>query len=67
MNTIYLNKYLKKRSIHNIAKPHKEIKNKKFDYFIIIPCYNEFDYIFETLKSDPISATLSFRFNQSMS
>jgi len=51
MNNVYLNKYIKKRSIHHFGKPHKNIKNKKFNFFIVIPCYNELDYIFETLKS----------------
>jgi len=51
MNNIYLNKYIKKRSIHHFGKSHKNIKDKKFNFFIVIPCYNEFDYIFETLES----------------
>ena len=51
MNNIDLNKYLLKRSLHDIGKPHQKIKNKKFNFFIVVPCYNEFDYIFETLKS----------------
>ena len=51
MNNIYLNKYLEKKSIHKIGKPHKSITPKKFDFFVVIPCYNEFDYIFKTLKS----------------
>ena len=51
MNNIYLNKYLKKRSLSNIGKPHKKIEKKCFDFFIVIPCYNEFDYIFQTLES----------------
>ena len=51
MNNVYLNKYIEKRSIHHFGKPHKNIKNKKFNFFIVIPCYNELDYIFETLKS----------------
>jgi len=51
MNNIYLNKYIEKRSIHYSGKPHRMIKNKKFNFFIVIPCYNELEYIFETLKS----------------
>ena len=51
MNNIALNKYLLKRGLHRIGKPHQNIKNKKFNFFIVIPCYNEFNYIFETLKS----------------
>ena len=51
MNNIYLNKYLEKKSVHKVGKPHKSITQKKFDFFVVIPCYNEFDYIFKTLES----------------
>jgi glycosyltransferase involved in cell wall biosynthesis len=51
MNNINLNKYIKKRSIHHFGETHKNIKDKKFNFFIVIPCYNELNYIFETLKS----------------
>ena len=51
MNNIYLNKYIEKRSINHFGETHRNIKDKKFNFFIVIPCYNELNYIFETLKS----------------
>ena len=50
-DSIYLKKYLKKRSIHKVGKPHKSVEKNNYKFFIIIPCYNEFEYIFDTLKS----------------
>tara|TARA_B110000014_G_C20124536_1_gene597945 strand:- start:278 stop:1414 length:1137 start_codon:yes stop_codon:yes gene_type:complete len=51
MNDIYLSKYLRKKSLDTFGKPHKDLGNRKFDFFIVIPCYNEFDYLFDTLDS----------------
>ena len=51
MDNIYINKYLKKRSLKNIGKTHKSIKREDFKFLISIPCYNEFNYIFDTLNS----------------
>ena len=51
MNNIYINKYFKKRSLKNIGKTHKSIKREDFKFLISIPCYNEFNYIFDTLNS----------------
>ena len=48
---IYLKKYLKKRSIHKVGKPHRTIARHDYKFFIVIPCYNEFEYVFDTLKS----------------
>ena len=50
-DTIHLKKYLKKRSIHKVGKPHKQIQRNNYKFFIVIPCYNEFEYIFDTLES----------------
>ena len=44
-------KYIHKASYHTYGKPHKYPRKKYYDYFIIIPCYSEFDYIFITLDS----------------
>ena len=51
MNDIYLSKYLRKKSLDTFRKPHKDIGNRKFEFLIVIPCYNEFDYLFDTLDS----------------
>ncbi len=48
---VHLNKYLKKRSIHKVGEPHKSLKKCDFKFFIVIPCYNEFEYVFDTLQS----------------
>ena len=50
-DNIHLKKYLKKRSIHKVGKPHKQIQRNNYKFFIVIPCYNEFEYIFDTLES----------------
>ena len=44
------NKYSKKIAI-NLGKPHKTPSKKMYQNFIIIPCYDEYDYIFKTLDS----------------
>ena len=50
-DNIHLRKYLTKENIHSGA-PHKVLdKCKNFDFFIVIPCYNEYDYLFKTLDS----------------
>jgi len=50
-DNIHLKKYLTKENIHSGA-PHKVLdKCKNFDFFIVIPCYNEYDYLFKTLDS----------------
>ncbi len=46
-----INKYLQKRSLNKYGKPHKIFKNKYFNFSIVIPCYNEFNHIFDTLDS----------------
>tara|TARA_B100000614_G_scaffold262200_1_gene294674 strand:- start:3932 stop:5056 length:1125 start_codon:yes stop_codon:yes gene_type:complete len=46
-----LKKYLDFKSLHHYGKPSRILKNKKFDFFIVIPCYNEYNYIFKTLDS----------------
>ena len=46
-DNIHLKKYLTKENIHSGA-PHKVLdKSKNFDFFIVIPCYNEYDYLFK--------------------
>ena len=48
---IHFDKYIIKKSLC-IGKPHRELdKKNRFKFFIVIPCYNEFDYIFKTLDS----------------
>ena len=50
-DNIHLKKYLTKENIHS-GVPHKVLdKCKNFDFFIVIPCYNEYDYLFKTLDS----------------
>jgi len=46
-----LNKYLTKRSFHDLAVPHNHPKKLHYSKFIVIPCYNEYDFIFQTLDS----------------
>ena len=50
-DNIHLKKYLNKRCIHGVGKPFKKLKKITYKYIIVIPCYNEFDYIFSTLSS----------------
>ena len=45
------NKYLEKRSFIQYAKTSTIPKKKYYEKFIIIPCYDEFDFIFKTLDS----------------
>ena len=51
MNNIYIYNYLRKKSAHNYGATHKKNKNKKYIFTINIPCYNEFEYLFDTLDS----------------
>jgi len=51
LNNIYLSKYLRKKSLYPFGQPHKRLEDKKFNFFIVIPCYNELDYLFKTLES----------------
>ena len=44
-------KYLKKKSIQNLWSAHIIPGKKEYDFIITIPCYNEYNYIFETLNS----------------
>ena len=44
------NKYIHKNAI-NVGIPHKNPDKLHYRNFVIIPCYNEFDYIFDTLES----------------
>ena len=43
-------KYHKNHSFDN-ASPHKLPSKKNYNYFIVIPCYNELNYLFDTLES----------------
>ena len=45
------NKYLKRKSFIKYANIHKNPLKNSYKKFIIIPCYDEYNYIFETLKS----------------
>ena len=56
-----LKKYLNFKSLHNYGKPSKVLKNKKFDFFMVIPCYNEYEYIFKTLDSIDKQNSLYFK------
>ena len=48
---IHFHKYIIKKSLC-IGKPHRKLEKKnKFKFFIIIPCYDEYDYLFKTLDS----------------
>jgi hypothetical protein len=50
-DNIHLKKYFNKRSLHGLGRPFKKINKTAYRYIIVIPCYNEFDYIFDTLTS----------------
>ena len=50
-DNIHLKKYFNKRSLYGLGKPFKKINKTAYQYIIVIPCYNEFDYIFDTLAS----------------
>tara|TARA_Y100001970_G_scaffold291554_1_gene429123 strand:- start:1624 stop:2784 length:1161 start_codon:yes stop_codon:yes gene_type:complete len=45
------NKYLNKKSVHKLWESNSIPKKKIFDFIISIPCYDEYDYLFETLES----------------
>ncbi len=48
---IHLQRYLDKRKICT-GTPHKVLsEHKSFKFFFIIPCYDEFNYLFKTLNS----------------
>ena len=48
---VHLQKYIDKKYLC-AGNPHKHLDiNKKYKFFIVIPCYNEFDYLFSTLES----------------
>ena len=44
-------KYLDKKSIHRQWRASKPHLQKKFDFIISIPCYDEYQYLFKTLES----------------
>ena len=46
-----LKKYLKKRSYHHLGIPHALPQKTHYKTFIVIPCYDEYDFIFKTLDS----------------
>ena len=50
-NQRQLEKYFKKKSFHYLACPHQNPKKSYYKNFIVIPCYDEYDYIFQTLDS----------------
>ena len=50
MNYLF-KKYLKTKGLHQYGKIFKNFDDKKFNYFIVIPCFNEFDFIDNTLFS----------------
>jgi len=44
-------KYIDRKSVQDKWTPKQDYKNKQFDFIISIPCYDEYDYLFKTLKS----------------
>jgi len=44
-------KYFIKKSLHDLGVPHRLPNKNKYDIAIVIPCYNEFHFIFDTLES----------------
>ena len=44
-------KYIDKKSVHHQWDVQKKPQKKIFDFIIAIPCYDEYDYLFETLKT----------------
>ena len=44
-------KYLEKKSFIKYANVHQVPLKESYEKFIVIPCYNEYNYIFKTLKS----------------
>ena len=51
ISTLSFKKYLLKKSYHKKGFPHKSPNKSEYDIFIVIPCYNEFHFIFNTLES----------------
>ena len=43
--------YIDRKSVQDKWTPKQDYKNKQFDFIISIPCYDEYDYLFKTLKS----------------
>ena len=39
-------KYFIKKSLHDLGVPHRLPNKNKYDIAIVIPCYNEFHFIF---------------------
>ena len=46
-----INQYFKKHSTHLSCIHNYKVKKESYKYFIVIPIFNEYDYIFQTLKS----------------
>ena len=46
-----LNKYLKNKSLHQYGRTIKKFNDIRYKYFIVIPCFNELEYIDGTLFS----------------
>ena len=44
-------KYLSKKSIQGPWAPHCYPLKKNYNFIITIPCYDEYEYIFNTLDS----------------
>ena len=44
-------KYKNRKLANKKWTPHKKPNKNKYDFIISIPCYNEYDYLFDTLKS----------------
>ena len=44
-------KYFKRHSYYHLANPNVAPKKNHYQRFIVIPCYDEYDYIFKTLDS----------------
>ena len=46
-----LNKYLVKHSLNQFYKQNQTVKKKSYKYFVVIPVFNEHNFIFDTLES----------------
>ena len=44
-------KYIDKKSVHHQWDVQKKPQKNIFDFIIAIPCYDEYDYLFETLET----------------
>ena len=44
-------KYFDKKSAHHNWPKNGSYTNKTYDFIISIPCYDEYDYLFKTIKS----------------